>query len=153
MSGAEYGTGHGDNAEKDRSWPSPSEVVAVWAQATTQVLDIASSWWKTLAELGFLEEERLQSWSMTVFFPRSPHARFLAWSGLRTEAGEVVPATSLVIKPDTVSAGSGVEELQVMVQRPLTQTDHHYMLTIWDRNDPAFKRVYACAFGIPESET
>lgn len=153
MSGAAEDTNQCSGADKNGPWPSPSEIVAVWAQATTQLLDIASSWWKTVAELGFQEEERLQSWSMTVFFPRGDAARLLKGSGLSTEAGEVIPADAVAITPDSVSAGSGVQELQVIVQRPMTQTDHHYMLTISDRNDPAFKRVYACAFGIPESET
>jgi hypothetical protein len=153
MSGAADGTGQGGGAGNGQPWPSPAQLVGVWAEAMTQVWDIASSWCKTVAELGFAEQEELQSWSMTVFFPQGAQARSLAWSGLSTEQGEVVPASSVTIKPDAVSAGTGLEELLVVVKRPLRQTDHHYLLTIWDRNDQTFKRVYGCAFGVPESET
>jgi hypothetical protein len=39
--------------------------------------------------------------------------------------------------------------LQIKVTRPARNVGHHYRLTISDRDDPSFGRLYARGFGVP----
>ena len=46
-------------------WPTPQQLVGVWAKAVTQTWDASLEWWKVAVEGGAGEDTRLKAWSLT----------------------------------------------------------------------------------------
>ena len=135
------------------SWPSRNDLVGTWAQAMLQLWDLTAAWWKLIPEQAEPEDPTLGVWSTSVFYPRRPNqVTRLGWSGLSTDRGEVAPPTAVHVDPPDADMGEGNMRLRVTVDRLSSQGAFHFRLTIFDRdapNDPAFRRHYALAFGVP----
>lgn len=149
------GRGGGSAASKsDASWlPSRDELVSAWAQGVLQLWDLTVSWWKLVPEQGVVEETRFGAWSTSVFYPRRGGQNVkVAWSGLRDQQGEVIPADRVQVQPTDVAAGQGNAKLRIAVGLPAGQAAYHLRLTIYDRDhpdDPSFRREYGLGFGVP----
>ncbi len=138
-----------------KAWPTPNQLVGVWATAVTQVWDISRSWWKVALEGGAAEDATLTSWSTTVGFPGPPPAggRYRCDS-FTDVAGKAVPArTELRL---VAANGPGDDcDLQVRVTLAGKRAGSLYRFTICelgaDGLETGRKRTYLRGFGVPGS--
>ena len=140
-------------AEPERpAWPTPQQLVGVWAGVVSQLWDLSVAWVKMGVEQVATEDQRLQSASAVVAFP-CPETGSVAVTCTRmtSVAGEPIPARAVTVVPgivDAIDNPPGTVELRVEVDRPAAHVEHLYEFTL---SDGTREVTYLRAFGVPAS--
>ena len=134
------------------AWPTPQQLVGVWAGVASQLWDLSVAWLKMGVEQVASEDERLRSTSAVVSFPcPATGSVAVTCSRMASVAGETIPPAAVTVVPDTVDAvddSPGTVELRVEVDRPAAHAEHLYEFTLTDGTREV---TYLRAFGVPAS--
>jgi hypothetical protein len=136
-----------------KAWPTPNQLVGVWATAVTQVWDISRAWWKVALEGGAAENASLTSWSTTVEFPGppSPGGRYRC-SRFTDLAGNAVPAT-IDVRLLAANGPNDDCDLRVTVSLAGKRAGTLYRFTVCevgaDGVPTGKERTYIRGFGVP----
>ena len=139
-------------------WPTPQQLVGVWAKAVTQTWDASLEWWKVAVEGGAREDTRLKAWSLTCDFhpPRAKDEkvtyRCTSFAGL--DGAALAPGDVAVSWASDDGLDGGVE-LQVETRLRATSAGSLYRFTVCevgaDGQATGRERTYLRGFGVPGS--
>lgn len=137
-------------------WPTPQQLVGVWATAVNQTWTASLDWWKVLIEGGAAEDTRLRAWSTICDF-EAPQAgaagmtyRCTAFGGLD---GGALAAADVAVSKVSDDGLDGDVELQVETRVPATSAGSVYRFTVCevgpDGAPTGKERTYLRGFGVP----
>jgi hypothetical protein len=139
-------------------WPTPQQLVGVWATAMTQAWTTSLDWWKVMLEGGTAEDTRLTSWSTTCDFELPPPEgtgtthRCTSFAGL--DGAALDPGEVEVRRVSDEGLDGGIE-IQVETRLPATSAGSVYRFTIGevaaDGQATGRERTYLRGFGVPGS--
>lgn len=142
------------SADPRAAWPTPHQVVGVWAGAVTQLWDISLSWWGVAIEMGSGEDPRLTPWSTTCEIAASPNpaARYTC-TAVATIDGTPVPRECVTAVLSVAGPAGGESEVQVVAQLPAADGGTILEFTIAECDaggaPTGTERTYLRGFGVP----